>query len=330
MRILCTAPYFRPVPERFATVFRKHGIEYDNPFVAQNMSEAELLGCIERYDGVIAGDDEFTARVIERGARARLKVIAKWGVGVNAIDLAAAERHGVAVRRSPGILSDAVADAAWGYILMLARRLHESDALVRKGEWAKLPGLGLRGRALGVIGVGDIGKQIALRGVPFGMRLLGNDIRPIDRAFLGYSGMRLVSKDDLLRESDFVVVACDLNPTSHHLLGGPEFPLFKRSAFLVNIARGAIVDSAALVAALREGLIAGAALDVYEDEPLPADSPLRAFHNVLLNAHNAFDADTAVEAVSENTVRQLLLVLRPEAAADLDRAASGGLALTPP
>lgn len=324
MRILCTAPYFRPVPERYAALFQKHDIAYDSPFVAQNMGEAELLEVIERYDGVIAGDDEFTARVIEKGARCRLKVIAKWGVGINAIDLSAAERHGVAVRRSPGILSDAVADEAWGYILMLARQLHVSDRRVRDGEWAKLVGLGLRGRTLGIIGVGDIGKQIALRALGFGMRLLGNDIRPIDRAFLGYSGTQMVPKEELLRRADFVVLACDLNPTSFHLLSGAEFALVKRSAYLVNIARGAIVDTPALVEALRGKMLAGAALDVYEEEPLPADSPLRGFDNVLLNAHNAFNADTAVAAVSENTVRELLRVLKPEALPDLEAGGSAG------
>lgn len=317
MRVLCTAPYFRPVPERYAAVFRKHGIEYDSPFVAQHLAEAQLLDIIERYDGVVAGDDEFTARVIEKGARARLKVIAKWGVGINAIDSAAAERHGVAVRRSPGILSDAVADQTWGYILMLARHLHESDRRVRAGQWVKLAGVGLRGRTLGIIGVGDIGRQVALRAAPFGMALLGNDVRPIDQAFLAGSGMRMVSKQELLKSSDFVVLACDLNPTSHHILGSADFLLFRRSAFVVNIARGALIDEPALIQALRDGAIAGAALDVYEEEPLPADSPLRTLDNLLLNCHNAFNADTAVAAVSENTVRQLLLVLKPDAVADL-------------
>lgn len=317
VRVLCTAPYFRPVPERYASVFRKHAIEYDSPAVAQNMSESDLLAIIEQYDGVIAGDDEFTARVIEKGAKARLKVIAKWGVGINAIDATAAEKHGVAVRRSPRLLSDAVADAAWGSILLLARQLHISDRRVRGGEWVKLPGLGLRGRTLGIIGVGDIGQQIALRGVPFGVHLLGNDIRTIDPAFLSGCGMEMVGKDELLRRSDFVVLACDLNPTSFHILDRKDFALFKPSAFLVNIARGALVVTAALVEALREHRLGGAGLDVFEDEPLPKDSPLRGFDNVVLNAHNAFNADTAVEAVNENTVRQLLLVLKPEAARDL-------------
>ena len=317
MRILCTAPYFRPVPERYASVFRAHGIEFDAPEVQQHLRESELLGIIERYDGVIAGDDEFTEQVIRNGAAARLKVIAKWGVGVNAINLDAAARHGVEVRRSPGLLSDAVADQALGYVLLLARQLHTSDRRVRAGEWVKIRGMGLRGRTLGVIGVGDIGKQVGLRASAFGLRLRGNDIRPIDGAYLDYSGMRMVSKETLLREADFIVVACDLNPTSHHVLGGADFERCKPTAFVINVARGACVSTSALVDALSEGRIAGAALDVYEEEPLPADSPLRNFDNVLLNAHNAFNADLAVEAVSHNTVRELLSVLCPVAVDDL-------------
>jgi D-3-phosphoglycerate dehydrogenase len=317
MRILITAPYFRPVPQKYQRIFDQLGIEYDNPFVAQNMSEADLLAIIERYDGVIAGDDEFTAAVIEKGAGASLKVIAKWGVGINAIDSAAAERHGVAVRRSPGALSDAVADVALGYVLMLARQLHVSDRLVREGKWEKISGLGLRGRTLGIIGVGDIGKQIALRAIPFGLRLAGNDIRPVDRAFVTYSGMRLMSKEALLRESDFIVLACDLNPTSHHIIARKEMDVVKPGALLINVARGALVDTGAVVDALRNGRLGGGAFDVYEEEPIGADSPLRAFPNVLLNAHNAFNCDTAVQFVNDNTVRELLSVLTPQAQVEL-------------
>jgi D-3-phosphoglycerate dehydrogenase / 2-oxoglutarate reductase len=312
MRVLATAPYFRPVPQKYADVFAGLGIEVDALPVDQNMAEKELLEIIHRYDGVIAGDDEFTAKVIELGAKHSLRVIAKWGVGINAIDLEAAKRHGVEVRRSPGALSDAVADQAWGYILMLARHLHESDSLVREGKWVKLVGLGLRGRTLGVIGVGNIGKQVALRAVPFGMKLLGTDVVPIDPAFLAQAQLRMVQKSELLAESDFVVLACDLNPSSHHIIGGLDLARMRPGAHVINVARGGLVDTKAIVAALQERRIAGGAFDVYEDEPLPLDHPLRSCPNVLLNAHNAFNADTAVQFVNDNTVRELLSVLRPD------------------
>jgi D-3-phosphoglycerate dehydrogenase len=311
MRVLATAPYFRPVPSEYSRIFTDLKIEVDSLPVAQNMAEEELLEIIHLYDGVIAGDDEFTGRVIELGAAHALKVIVKWGVGINSIDTEAARRHGVEVRRSPGALSDAVADVAWGYILMLARRLHESDRLIREGQWMKVPGLGLRERSIGVIGVGNIGKQVALRGVPFGVRLLGNDIVPIDQDFLAHTGIRMVAKDELLAESDIVVLACDLNPTSYHIIATQDLECMKCSALLINVARGALVDTDALVTALHVGTIAGGAFDVYEDEPLPLDHPLRSYDNVLLSAHNAFNSDTSVQNVNENTVRELLSVLKP-------------------
>lgn len=312
MRVLATAPYFRPVPRKYADIFSELGIEVDALPVAQNMSEQELLDIIDRYHGVIAGDDEFTDRVIELGAKNSLRVIVKWGVGINAIDVKAARRYGVEVRRSPGSLSDAVADQAWGYILMLARHLHDSDSLVREGQWIKLEGLGLRGRTLGIIGVGSIGKQVALRAVPFGMTVLGNDIVQVEAAFLLQTGMRMVPKHELMAESDFVVLACDLNPSSYHIVGEPEIACMNPNALLINVARGALVDTDAVVEALKSKRIAGGAFDVYEVEPLPADHPLRDCDNVLLNAHNAFNSDKAVQFVNDNTVRELLSVLRPD------------------
>ena len=313
MRILVTPPYFRYVLPRYLPLFSSLGIEVENPDVVQQMTESELLDLIDRYDGVIAGDDEFTAAVLEKGARHSLKVIAKWGVGVNAIDLEAANRLGIAVRYSPGALSDAVADVVWGYILTLARGLHLSDRMVRDGNWEKIPGFLLRGRKLGVIGVGNIGRQVALRAIPFGMDLLGYDIKKIDTGFLpDPDRMRIVHKTALLENSDFVVLSCDLNPTSYHLISRQELSKMKKDAYLINVARGPIVDEKSLVEALENGEIAGAALDVYEQEPLPQGSRLRKLPNTLLNSHNAFNADKATEFVHENTVKELLTILVPK------------------
>ena len=312
MRILVTPPYFRYVLPRYLPLFSSLGIEVEDPEVVQQMTESELLDIIDRYDGVIAGDDEFTAAVLEKGARHFLKVIVKWGVGVNAIDLEAANRLGIAVRYSPGALSDAVADVVWGYILTLARGLHLSDRMVRDGNWGKIPGFLLRGRKLGVIGVGNIGRQVALRAIPFGMDLLGYDIKKIDTEFLPDPGrMRMVSKTSLLENSDFVVLSCDLNPTSFHLISRQELSSMKNVAYLINVARGPIVDEKSLVEALETGQIAGAALDVYEREPLPQESRLRKLNTTLLSSHNAFNADKATDFIHENTVKELLTVLVP-------------------
>ena len=146
---------------------------------------------------------------------------------------------------------------------------------VRAGEWRKIGGIGLRGRTLGIIGVGDIGKQIALRGLPFGVNLIGNDVKEIDRAFLTYTRMKMVPRLELCATADFIVLACDLNDTSYHVVSSAEVGAMKETAMLVNVARGALVDTEPVATALIAGRIAGAAFDVYEEEPLPADSALR-------------------------------------------------------
>jgi D-3-phosphoglycerate dehydrogenase len=157
--------------------------------------------------------------------------------------------------------------------------------------------------------VGNVGKAVVRRAGAFGMRLLGNDLVDMPPDFLQSSGIEMVSKETLLQQSDFVSVNCDLNPTSFHLLGEQEFALMKPTAFLINTARGPIVDEQALIAALQQQRIAGAGLDVFEAEPLPLDSPLRSMDNVLLAPHNSNSSPQAWERVHQNTLRNLLDVL---------------------
>ena len=178
----------------------------------------------------------------------------------------------------------------------------------------------LRGRTLGIIGVGNIGKETARRAIAFGLHVIGNDIRSISTEFLRETGMEMCEKDSLLSRSDFVVISCDLNSTSRHLIDADALNKVKRSSFLINVARGQIVDTRALAEALREGKIAGAALDVFEDEPLPPDSPLRLFDNCILGAHNAYNADRTVDFVHRNTLNNLLKHLRRKKTGSIEEA----------
>jgi D-3-phosphoglycerate dehydrogenase len=193
-----------------------------------------------------------------------------------------------------------------GYILAFARRQYWLDQAVKRGEWQKLAGRSLSECALGVIGVGNIGKAVLRRAKAFGMTLLGNDIREIEPDFVLENQVEMTSREDLLMRADFVSVNCDLNPTSRHLLDREAFQLMKPGAVLINTARGPIVDEQALIEALRKDHIAGAALDVFEEEPLPAGSPLRTFDQVLLAPHNANSSPAAWERVHWNTIRNLL------------------------
>lgn len=303
-RILVSAPYMLPELQRFEPVFEQVGIEIIQAAVTERLSEAELLAYAREVDGVLCGDDQFTAQVLAQMAP-RLKVISKWGTGIDSIDVSAAEALGIQVFNTPDAFTDAVADSVLGYMLCFARDLPWMDAAMKRGDWEKQPGYSLKELTLGVIGVGRIGKAVLARAHAFGMQLLGNDIIEIDPDFVSSIGVDMGSLDELLKESDYVSVNCDLNPTSRSLIDEDKLNLMKRGSVLINTARGAIVKESALIGALESGMLAGAALDVFEEEPLPLDSPLRTMENVLLAPHNANSSPAAWERVHWNTLRNL-------------------------
>mgnify|MGYP000986887207 CR=1 FL=1 len=303
--VLLSAPYMIPFRERFAPVFEHYGLEVIVPEVHERLSEDQLLALAGKFDGTVCGDDRYTARVLE-ACLPRLKVISKWGTGIDSIDREAAARLGIAVRNTPNAFTLPVSDTVMGYILAFARRQPWMDKAMKAGEWQKIPGRSLSECTLGVIGVGNIGKAVIRRARAFGMKLLGNDIIPIAPDFILENGVEMVELGELLRRADFVSVNCDLNPSSRHLINSETLGVMKKSAVLINTARGPIVDEADLIAALQDGWIGGAALDVFEVEPLPASSPLKQMDNVMLAPHNSNSSPAAWERVHWNTIRNLL------------------------
>ena len=257
---------------------------------------------------VICGDDAFTLRVMQ--AAPKLRVISKWGTGIDSIDQVSAGHLGILVRNTPDAFTQPVADTVLGYMLSFARDLPWMSRDVHAGQWVKTQGMSLGETTLGVIGIGNVGRAVIRRAASFGMRMLGNDIADISENFVSETGLEVVSKADLLSTADFVSLNCDLNSSSHHLIGNEELALMKPSAYLINTARGPLVDEPALVKALQDKEIAGAALDVFEIEPLPADSPLLSMDNCLLAPHNANSSPVAYKRVHENTIRNLLDGLR--------------------
>jgi D-3-phosphoglycerate dehydrogenase / 2-oxoglutarate reductase len=305
LTILLSAPYMLPSLDRFRPVLERHGLDLVVPEVQERLEEADLLKYAGQFDGAICGDDRYSARVLEACAP-RLKVISKWGTGIDSIDAAACTRLGIKLYRTPNAFTLPVADTVMGYILAFARRQLWMDRAMKAGVWEKIPGRALDECTLGVIGVGNIGKALTRRARAFGMKVLGNDIIDIDHAFIVETGIQMTDLDSLLTESDFVSINCDLNPTSHHLVNARTLSRMRPTAVLINTARGPIVDEAALVAALKAGTISGAALDVFEVEPLPADSPLKQMDNVMLAPHNSNSSPAAWEQVHWNTIRNLL------------------------
>jgi D-3-phosphoglycerate dehydrogenase len=273
--------------------------------VHERLEERELLPYAGQIDGAMCGDDQFSKQVLEAFAP-RLKVISKWGTGIDSIELETAASLGIQVFNTPDAFTQPVSDSVLAYVLAFARSTVWLDQEMKKGSWDKIPGRALHECVLGVVGVGRIGKTLLRKASAFGMRLCGNDIVEIDPGFIDEVGLEVCNLEKLLARSDFVSLNCDLNPTSYHLINANKLKAFKPTAFLINTSRGPVVDEPALVDALQAGSIAGAALDVFEKEPLPEDSPLRDMDNVLLAPHNANSSPDAWERVHWNTIKNLL------------------------
>ena len=245
----------------------------------------------------------------------RLRIVAQYAVGYDNIDVEYATEKGVYVTNTPGVLTDAVADLTWALILALARRIVEADKFIRSGDYWKtgtgwhpmmMLGADVAGRTLGIVGIGRIGRAVARRAKGFEMKILYYDIRRLPEDVEKELGARYVDLDTLLKESDIVTLHVPLTRATYHMIGERELKLMKPTALLINTARGAVIDTEALVRALREGWIAGAALDVFEQEPLPPEHPLTKFNNVILTPHigsaTVETRNKMAELVAENLI----------------------------
>jgi D-3-phosphoglycerate dehydrogenase len=307
-KVLVSAPYMLPETDRFRPLFDQLDIELIIPDVKERLSEEEILAFAGDFDGTICGDDRYTRRVIE-ACTPRLKVISKWGTGIDSIDQTAARDFGVMVGNTPNAFTVPVSESVIGYLLAFARQIPWLDDAMKAGRWEKINGKTLSECTLGVVGVGNVGKAVLRRARAFGMTLLGNDIVEMPPDFLLEYGVEMTSLEDLMSRSDYVSINCSLNHTSHHLVDAETLGFCKPTAVLINTARGPIVDQNALIDALKENRIRGAALDVFEEEPLPNDSPLLSLSQVLLSPHNTNSSPRFWERVHWNTIRNLMIGL---------------------
>jgi D-3-phosphoglycerate dehydrogenase len=306
--ILLTAPYIIPVFDSYRYLFDKAGIDVIVEDVMERLDEGALLKYAGKIDGTVCGDDKYSEEVLRKFAP-RLRVISKWGTGIDSIDREAAQALGIGVYNTLNAFTDPVADTVLEYILIFARQGPEMDSRMKANRWDKLLTKALFECTLGVIGVGNIGKAVLRRAKPFGMTLLGNDIVEIDPDFISETSVVMTSLDVLLAQSDFVSLNCDLNPTSFHLINNKTLSHLKQGSILINTSRGPVIDETALIEGLTSGALAGAALDVFEEEPLPKDSPLLKMDNVMLAPHNANASPKAWERVHLNTIRNVFIGL---------------------
>jgi D-3-phosphoglycerate dehydrogenase len=297
-----------PELHRFRPVLEFFDLELIVPEVHERLSEEEILAFAGQFDGAICGDDRYSRRVIQ-ACTPPLKVISKWGTGIDSIDQEAALEAGVMVGNTLNAFTVPVSESVMGYMLAFARQIPWLDKAIKAGQWDKIIGKTLSECTLGVIGVGRIGKAVLRRARAFGVTLLGNDIVEIPSDFLIENGVEMTSLDDLMAHSDFISVNCTLNPTSYHLINADRLAQCQSNAVLINTARGPIVDEDALIDALQKGLIRGAGLDVFEEEPLPLDSPLLKMDQVLLAPHNSNSSPYFWEHVHWSTIKNLLIGL---------------------
>jgi phosphoglycerate dehydrogenase-like enzyme len=267
----------------FTQALREAGFELIYPQRRAQLSEDELHGALAGIKATLAGSEPYTRKVLE--ANRHLRVIARAGVGYDAVDLAAATELGMVVTFTPGTNQDAVAEHTFTLILALAKGLVGQHLGTCALKWPRRANLPLRGRTLGIAGLGRIGKAVALRGECFGMPVIAYEPFP-DKQFVSQHRIRLVSMEELLAESDFLSLHMPATPQSRHLINRDALRLMKPSAFVINTARGTIIKEVDLIDALQKGKLAGAGLDVFEDEP-PADSPLFHMENVVVTPHAA-------------------------------------------
>jgi phosphoglycerate dehydrogenase-like enzyme len=273
---------FSPAAD-LTTIELAPGIDWE--FLADDLPEL-TPALLEGYDALLHFSTRVSAASLD-GVE-RLVLLARSGVGLDFIDMRACTERGIAVTITPQPVARAMASAAVAFVLALSHRLVERNVLIHEGRWQEgrfgILGMGLTGRTLGVIGFGRIGREVVRLLRPWDMRTLVSAPR-LTAEDASTNDVERVKLDELLTESDVVVIACPLKPETHHLLDAKRLSLMKPTAFLVNVARGAIVDQAALAAALGRGELGGAGLDVFEDEPIELSDPLFALDNVVAAPH---------------------------------------------
>lgn len=303
-RVLVTCPPMLGQIEAFTDYAAERGVELVPSKVTQTLSEEELKKIVPEYDGWIIGDDPATRAVFEAGSAGRLRAAVKWGVGVDNVDFDACRDLGIPIANTPGMFGAEVADVALAYVIGLARQLFLIDRGIRnENAWPKPAGISVAGRSAGVVGLGDIGRNVARRLMACGMSVIAYD--PGVQGDCGVPGITHADWPTRIGEVDFLVFTCALNEMNRHMLDASVISQMKREAYVVNVARGPLIDEAALTHALESGGLAGAALDVFEQEPLPENSTLREMPQCVLGSHNGSNTVDAVHRASTESLSRL-------------------------
>ncbi|MET0066110.1 MAG: NAD(P)-dependent oxidoreductase [Candidatus Thiodiazotropha sp.] len=309
MKILITSTPMLGMIGELRPFFDDKEVVIHCPEVVQAMKEEELISIIPEYDGWIIGDDPATYQVLEAGVHGNLKAAVKWGVGVDNVDFEAAEKLSIPIENTPDMFGNEVGDIVMSYITTLARKTFLIDREVKAGMWPKPRGISLADKVVGLVGFGNTGQAIAKRAYAADMHLIVYTRHPDNQTPAHLSSIEFSSWPNRVEECDFIVLACSLNPSNWHMINEGILNQVKKGVRIVNTARGNLIEEAALVDALRTGVVQSVALDVYEKEPLPMDSQLRRFEQCILGSHNASNTVDAVLRTSKIAIQKIFKLL---------------------
>lgn len=302
MKVLVTPRSFgKENPELF-TKLAEAGLEVERNDTGAVLDEAAMLERLAACEGVIVGIDPLNRKVLD--CAPKLRAISKYGVGLDNIDLAECERRGIRVSRTVGANSNAVADYAFALMLDVARRVGLIDRRCRQKDWGKITSLDVFGKTLGIIGLGAIGKCVARRAAGFEMRVMACDA-VWDGEFADQHDIVRADVDRICREADFITLHCNLTDATRNIIDGRRIGMMRKTAVLVNTARGGLIDETALLQALQKGAIWGAGLDVFSTEP-PAEEAWYTLDNVILGSHCSASTRGALELMGSMAVDNLL------------------------
>lgn len=309
MRVLVTCPPMIGRIDKFKKLFNDKNIKVIVPEnMKQTLSVEELTSLLPEFDGWIIGDDPASREVFEAGKNGELKAAVKWGVGVDNVDFEAAKEFGIPIVNTPNMFGGEVADIAVSYVIALARETFYIDRAIRDGNWPKPCGISLAGKKVALIGCGDIGNNTAKRLLAFDMEITVYD--PFVNAEDLRTGLHTANWPDGLNDADFIVLTCSLTSQNKHMINNEILEKVKHGVRIVNVSRGALIDEQALIKALESGKVHSAALDVFEEEPLPMDSQLRKFDRCIFGSHNGSNTIDAVERTSRLAIQLLFDFLK--------------------
>lgn len=308
MKVLVTCPPMLGLIDEFRSVFADKDIELVTPEVVQTLSEEELMKILPETDGWIIGDDPATERVFAAGKAGKLKAAVKWGVGTDNVDFRACQKLDIPIINTPNMFGAEVAGIAVNYVIGLARQTFYVHEKVKAGDWPKPAGISLMNRTVALIGYGDIGRQTAKRLHAFDMHINAYDpfAKPTRDEMKNYSFKKWPKK---LEEADFVVITCALTPQTKHMINEETIGKMKNGVRIVNVSRGPVIDEEALIEGLKSGKVHSAGLDVFEKEPLPADSQLRDFPLNIFGTHNGSNTTDGVRRATEQAIKELFRFL---------------------